>query len=373
MGFLVDGHTPMSDFELVLRRVAHGARLIGLGWWVSLGLFTLLGDTAENPQWVIISIGLGVAWAIGTTLVYRTDPSLTTSRLLVGGDLVLAVFAVTFGQSLAGTETNFYGGMPILAVVVAAIRGPRSAWVAAVTLAVVTGGDLTVDALASGNVVVPVSQIFVYLAGAFIATWAVGVLRRSDEQIRSATEALARSQERTQIFEHLHDSVLQTLALIQKAADRPGDVVSLARGQERELREWLYGSERGHEGGLADDVRRTATEVEERYGVPVDVIMVGDLAGGPVVEALAGAVREATVNSAKHSGAPLISVFVEVSDGRVAAFVRDRGTGFDPDLVDTDRRGISDSIRGRLQRVGGTAVLRTGEGRGTEWSLEAPT
>jgi signal transduction histidine kinase len=377
------GADSTDEFESVLRRVAQGARLLGFGWWAVLGLLTLLDRSAGAPQWVVVSIGLAVAWGIGTSVVYRTDPTLTTSRLLVGGDLALAVFALTLGTALsAGTEltatglaqveSTFYGGMPILAVVVAAIRSRRAAWISAVTLAGVTGGDLTLDAVGNRAILGPMSQIIVYIAGAFIATWAIGVLRRADHRMRSTTEALARSTERTQIFEHLHDSVLQTLALIQKAADRPADVTSLARRQERELREWLYGSQRRDHGGLADLIRRSSSDVEDRYGVPVDVVVVGDLAASPRVEALAGAVREAIVNAAKHSGAPQISVYVEVQPDRVVAYVRDRGRGFDPDSVGTDRRGISDSIRARMQRVGGSASVRTGRERGTEWSLEAP-
>jgi signal transduction histidine kinase len=377
------GADSTDEFESVLRRVAQGARLLGFGWWALLGLLTLLDRSAGSPQWVMVSIGLAVAWGIGTSMVYRTDPTLATSRLLVGGDLTLAVFALTLGTALsAGTdltatglaqvESTFYGGMPILTVVVAAIRSRRAAWISAITLAVVTGGDLTLDAVGNRTVLGPMSQIIVYVAGAFIATWAIGVLRRADHRMRSTTEALARSTERTQIFEHLHDSVLQTLALIQKAADRPADVTSLARRQERELREWLYGSQRHDQGGLVDLIRRSSSDVEDRYGVPVDVVVVGDLPASPRVEAMAGAVREAIVNAAKHSAAPQIAVYVEVEADRVVAYVRDRGRGFDPESVGTDRRGISDSIRARMQRVGGSASVRTGRERGTEWSLEAP-
>jgi signal transduction histidine kinase len=358
---------PVSEFELVLRRVAQGARLLAMAWWVVLGIVTLVGGSTGDPQWVLVAIALAVIWAVATSMVYRSDPILATARPLIAGDLALAVFGVTIALTLAEAG-NFYGGMPILMVVIAAVRSARSAWITAIVLAVVTGGDL----LEADDLVVPVAQILVYLAGAFIANWAIGTLRSSDEQIRAATESLARSRERTQIFEHLHDSVLQTLALIQRAADRPTDVVSLARRQERELRDWLYGSASESRGGLGDEIRRVAADVEERYGVPVDVVVVGEADAGDAVAALAGALREAAVNAAKHSNAQGISVYVEVADGRVTGYVRDRGDGFDPGAVGSDRRGISDSIRARMQRVGGAATLRTHPGRGTEWTLEAP-
>jgi signal transduction histidine kinase len=365
---------PTPDLDPVLQRVAQGARLLGFGWWAALGVFTALANTAERPEWVVISIGLALAWMAVSVVSYRADPTLVTSAGMVAGDLVLAGFALTFGTVLSvGTDgTTFYGGMPILTVVVAAIRSRRAAWTSAITLATITGGDLTFDAIASRDVVVPVSQIFVYVLGAFIAIWALDVIRRSDAQIRAAAEALARSQERSRISEHLHDSVLQTLALIQKASDRPPEVVSLARRQERELREWLYGTDRGDGGGLGDLVRRSAADVEDRYGIPVEVVVVGDLVPGPVADAIAGAAREAMVNAAKHSGSSRISVYVEVAADGVRAFIRDRGTGFDPASVAVDRRGISDSIEARMQRAGGRATVRTSPDRGTEWSLEAP-
>jgi signal transduction histidine kinase len=368
---VIFGEDNSGGFESVLRRVAQGARLLGFGWWAVLGAITLIDGVAGRPEWVMISIGMALAWAAATTVVYRTDPTQATSSGVVVGDLLLAVFALTIGTALSQVETTYYGGMPILVVVVAAIRSSRWGWVSATVLAVVTGGDLTLDAIANRNVLVPMSQIIVYVAGAFIATWSIRVLRSSDRQIRTATEALARSRERTQIFEHLHDSVLQTLALIQRAAERPADVTALARRQERELREWLYGPEKRDQGGLDDLVRRSASDVEERYGLPVDVVVVGDAPAGPVVEALAGAIREAIVNSAKHSGAPQVSVFVEATGDRVVAYVRDRGVGFHPGRVGADRRGISDSILARMTRVGGAASVRSGPDRGTEWSLEA--
>jgi signal transduction histidine kinase len=201
-----------------------------------------------------------------------------------------------------------------------------------------------------------------------------------------------RSEERAEIAAHLHDSVLQTLALIQRHTES-GDEESaavrevrrLARRQERELREWLYG-ERERPAGPQDAVeapehrcfaaalRAAAGEVEDAFAVTVAPVLVGDAAHDPRTAALVAAAREAMVNAAKHAGVEEISVYAEVEDapGTVAVFVRDRGRGFDPETVPDDRHGLADSIRARVERQGGTVRVRTTPGEGTEVALTLP-
>jgi signal transduction histidine kinase len=359
-----------GEFEAVLRRVAHGARLLGLGWWALLGML-VLADQPNVVRWpVIASVIVAIAWASAATVRYRKDPFSTTAAASIALDLGAAVLAVV-APALAGTGTLFYGGFPFIVVVVASIRSARAGWASGATLSAIVVVQLLISESSADDFAFPVSQVLVYLAGAFITTWAVGVLRRSDAEMIAAREALARAEERADISRHLHDSVLQNLALIQKAADRPAEVVTLARRQERELREWLYGGASPSAGSLGELMRRIGADVEERYGVPTDVVSVGDVgAGGPVVEALLGAAREAMVNAAKHSEADRVSVYVEAADGRVRVYVRDRGTGFDPGSAAADRHGISESIVGRLEKVGGSATVRTQPGKGAEWLLE---
>jgi signal transduction histidine kinase len=180
-----------------------------------------------------------------------------------------------------------------------------------------------------------------------------------------------RSQERAEVAAHLHDSVLQTLALIQKSAGSPAEVQRLARGQERELRTWLYTSRAG-EGTLSRALEVAAGEVEQAHQVAVDVVAVGDVEMSERTTALVAATREAMVNAAKHSGAPTVDVYGEVEPGQVTVFVRDRGSGFDVEAVPEDRHGLSGSVVGRMQRHGGTAVIRSAPGEGTEVRLEMP-
>ncbi len=180
-----------------------------------------------------------------------------------------------------------------------------------------------------------------------------------------------RSQERAELAAHLHDSVLQTLALMQRRAADPKEVAALARRQERELRAWLNdgGAAPGGPRTFATALQAAATEVEDAHGVPVDVVAVGDCALDAPAEAVLGAAREALVNAAKFAGEGPVSVYAEAGEERLEVFVRDRGPGFDPASVPGDRRGLRESILGRMRRHGGEAVVHTGTGDGTEVEL----
>ncbi|GAA1498307.1 ATP-binding protein [Paeniglutamicibacter kerguelensis] len=176
-----------------------------------------------------------------------------------------------------------------------------------------------------------------------------------------------RAAERADIAAHLHDSVLQTLALIQKRSQDPAQVLTLARAQERELRQWLYNTQEPEEGEITEAIRREAAEVEELYLVSINVVAVGECSGLGGHDALLQATREAMTNAAKHAGGT-ISVYVEASPGRAEVFVRDRGDGFEVDQVSDDRHGVRESIIGRMERNGGSASIRS-SGDGTEVHL----
>ncbi|MGH2718644.1 MAG: sensor histidine kinase, partial [Actinomycetota bacterium] len=186
-----------------------------------------------------------------------------------------------------------------------------------------------------------------------------------------------RSEERAEMAAHLHDSVLQTLALIQRS-DQPREMVALARSQERELRAWLMGKEPAVVDGslppatVAQAIEKVGATIELQFKVPVEVVTVGDAPLDERLQAIVDATREGVVNAAKHSGADQISLYVEVEPQSVTAFVRDQGCGFDPEAADPDRRGIAHSIRGRMQRAGGTAAIVSEPGGGTEVQLVLP-
>jgi signal transduction histidine kinase len=200
-----------------------------------------------------------------------------------------------------------------------------------------------------------------------VAPWAVRLTRDlADERAARVREA-----DRAEIAAHLHDSVLQTLALIQQKADPASEASRLARAQERELRDWLFAGSPGAEVQLADELRRIAAVIEQEYAARIEVVAVGQ-SPSSVPDALLGAAREAMLNAARHAGGT-VSVYLESSPAAVELTIADRGPGFTLDDIPSDRMGVRESILGRMRRIGGTADLSRGPGgTGTEVRLFLP-
>jgi signal transduction histidine kinase len=208
--------------------------------------------------------------------------------------------------------------------------------------------------------------VAVVVLGVIFAPWIVRLIR----SLTTERAERIRSQERAEVAAHLHDSVLQTLAMVQRRSGDPQEVAAIARRQERELRAWLAGRPApGQAARLAPALEAAAAEVEERYGVPVEVVVVGDRDLDPAVEAMVAAAREAMTNAAKFGRGSPVDVYAESGDGRTQVFVRDRGPGFDPKRLPSDRRGVRESIVGRMERHGGRASITSGAGTGTEVEL----
>ncbi|HWG56304.1 MAG TPA: PspC domain-containing protein [Gaiellaceae bacterium] len=186
--------------------------------------------------------------------------------------------------------------------------------------------------------------------------------------------ARVRSEERAEVAARVHDSVLQTLALIQRHAQEPQRVAALARRQERELRGWLYGDLPIGNGAasVVAALSAAAADVEEVHGVRVELATAGDCPVDERVEAAVLAAREAMTNAAKFAGVGEIDVYAEVTEDAVAVFVRDRGSGFDRAGVPPGRRGLVDSVERRLERAGGCATITSAPGEGTEVELRVP-
>jgi signal transduction histidine kinase/phage shock protein PspC (stress-responsive transcriptional regulator) len=299
---------------------------------------TSLGVPLELAGPVLLAAaGVALIWTLGDDAERRRLQSLPSraplvERLSAPGSRGRAVRVVAGVLLVAAGVVTFLAGRGDLAS-----AGP---------------GLLAVAVVALGVVVV---------AGPFL--WRL--LRERDAERRERIV----SQERADVAAHLHDSVLQTLALIQKQADDPRSVVRLARAQERDLRGWLYGGPGEPAVSLAAALREVAAQVEEAHGVPVELVSVGDAALDDDLAALVAATREAVVNAAKHSGASVVDVYAESTADEVDVFVRDRGKGFDPDTVPADRLGLRGSVVGRVERHGGRARIRTAPGEGTEVRL----
>ncbi len=368
--------------QLALRRVVVGYRVVSLVWLAVLGIVVLVGGSdvrAERPGLVVATLAVATAWTVLTAVVALRAPGWLSSPAWIVADIAIAAGTIA-APALAGTRLAFYGGYPFSTVVTAVYgRGVAGAVVSAIALS--AAGTARLRATGESVLAAVNNGALLYLFGAGVIAWGVEVLRRAELQRRAYEAELAgereerrRSAERAETAAHLHDSVLQTLALLQRRSDDPAAVTSLARRQERELRDWLAGggppalAPLTYRGAMED----AAAEVEHDHRVAIEVVVVGDVALDDRLSALVAATREALVNAAKHAGVDRIALYAEV-DGAVArAFVRDRGAGFDPESAQRDGRGVRESIIGRLDRQGGTASIRSTPGAGTEVALSLP-
>ncbi|GAB88093.1 ATP-binding protein [Gordonia rhizosphera] len=329
--FCPPGHdtAPPSPGE---RRQAYGLAIVGLVAMSVVGFAASGTPAAYLVPFVFVAVGASLVWReFDTSRASPRTPVLTWTRLIGGALLVI-------------------GGLVVI----------------------VLAGDQNFGGLSTTLLAVAATLIGVLLLT--VPLW-MQMLRALNEE----RAARIRNAEREEIASHLHDSVLQTLALIQKQAGKPDEVARLARSQERELRGWLFGDPAQRAGSLSASLQGVGAEVEDDYGIEVDVITVGDLRPDdePPADrrrwtALVGATREALINAAKHSGERKVDVYGEVTDDQVEVFVRDRGVGFDQDLIDDDRQGIARSIRARMQRVGGEVAIDSTPGRGTNVRLTMP-
>ena len=222
-----------------------------------------------------------------------------------------------------------------------------------------------------------VSDVYDVLISAALGVVGLGItlgpwIWRLTNDLSDERAERVRTQERADLAAHLHDSVLQTLALIQKNATDAPTVARLARSQERDLRAWLFESTPAGDRTLAGALREVVREIEDTYGVDVELVTVGDVDLDEELTPLVAAAREAVTNAARHAGTPTVDIYAEVSPDRVEVFVRDRGRGFDPEVVPADRQGVRNSILDRMSRHGGTAEIRSTPETGTEVRLQLP-
>jgi signal transduction histidine kinase len=308
---------------------------------------------------------------------------LALGSLTIGGLLLLHALGLGFGPGLAVPLAVVGIGVAILWR--QADDDARQRWRAATgahrltgaarvgvgaALVIVGAGAILVGPARMGGTTGGLVAALVVVAGLALVSspWWLQMAR----ELSAERNARIREQERAEVAAHVHDSVLHTLTLIQRHVDDPREVTRLARSQERELRGWLYRGRADPDQDLAAALERAAAEVEDAHGIAIEVVVVGDCPMDEHLAALRDAAREALVNAAKYAGGAPVSLYAEVEPDQVTAFVRDRGPGFDPDDVPEDRLGLRQSVRGRMSRNGGTAVVRSAPGDGTEVQLEMP-
>ena len=333
------------------RQQGIGLILLGIGLTVAIGSYGVL------PAWLTGPLGMAL---VGAAVVWREADEAQRRRWRQGG-----VAGALSSSSRAGMVRIIAGS----------------------TLVVIGLSVFLGEVGSVGEMQFAVLAVLATLVGVAVLTvpWWLRLVR--DLNVERASRI--RSQERAEIAAHLHDSVLQTLALIQKQSGSSREVKRLARGQERELRTWLYGPDgygRTNRSGdpvdsasrevlaetLSGELGRVCGEVEDTFAIDVQKVVVGDCEVDERLAAQLAAAREAIVNAAKHAAVAEVSVYAEVEPERVSVYVRDRGAGFDPEEVSADRHGLADSIRGRMERNGGRVRLRSKPGEGTEVQMEMP-
>lgn len=319
----------------------------------------------------VVSVAMVVA---GCLLVLRE------AGLWLGDAVMWSVGLAAFGSAILWTRADD-GGRARLAKLASRLpRTPAEAMTGRSRGRLVVGALLVVAGMATfiaantsldaiRNVAFAV-MVTAAGVGLILGPWIYELVR----QLSTERRERIRSEERAEVAAHLHDSVLQTLAMIQRAPT-PQEMTSLARRQERELRSWLYG--RSREAAAASDtlsaaVDAMASRIEGRHHVPVETVIVGDAPMDDRLRALVDAAGEAMNNAAKHSGAGSVSVYVEAVDDSVGVYVRDEGSGFDASSLAPDRRGIAESIVGRMERNGGVATVTSEPDAGTEVHLVMP-
>jgi signal transduction histidine kinase/phage shock protein PspC (stress-responsive transcriptional regulator) len=371
--FGIDPVLVRTAFVVLATAAGAGVALYLLAWGLSHEPQPGEPAPRRRPGGARSAVALGLI-VFGLLLVLRE------ARIWFGDTLVWPValagagFAVLWTRSDSSDRARWAAarrrlpGNPLEAVFagrVSFVRVAVGALLVAAGMGAFLGGN---EALAVLPTVLLAIGVTITGLALILGPWIVRLTRQLGEERRQRI----RSEERAEVAAHLHDSVLHTLALIQRADAAP-EVTTLARRQERELRAWLYGRPDGSGGErLSDAIEAMADRVEQHHQVAVDAVVVGDRPMDEHARAIVQACQEAVVNAAKHSGSAQVSVYVEVEPEAITAFVRDQGKGFDPAAVPEDRRGIAESIRGRMRRHGGSATVASEPGEGTEVTLHLP-
>ena len=337
----------------------------GLGGFLYLALWLVAFDKVEDrqPRPIEPSQTLGLAAAFSGLLLMLGAIGWWPNPVLV-----LTIAALAFGTAaLVGTSRP----APLAGLFDPGVEKPSR-------IRLLVGVVLLMGGLSMLNIrlggIFEFSTVFIAIAvtGVGIAVAFGPWVRRLLGDLNAERNERIRQEERAEVAAHLHDSVLQTLALIQRSDD-PGRMSMLARHQESELRDWLYGTAPLDGIDLVSTaLKGAAAKIEETHQVPVDVVTVGDYPVDDSSRALVGAATEAMVNAAKHSGADRMSLYFEADEDELSVFVTDQGSGFDVGSVRDDRRGIADSIQGRVEKAGGTVEIDSEPGEGTEVVLRMP-
>lgn len=360
--------------------IVRGLAVFRWAAWAWMALVLVLGRNQLRPgrAWLaVLLVGAALGLTALATVLLRSRPDRLLHPAMVGAELVIgAALVVGDGivyeqghvfstQQSLGVAWPLFGVLSAGAAFGALAGGVAGALIGAARLGGTLANGVRLDQITGGRVASHVTTLLVFsLAGAMVG-YVVTLLRRAEHEVATA-------QAREEVARTLHDGVLQTLAVVERRTEDPA-LARLAREQERELREWLFGREPAQATGLAPALRVAAARFEDAYGGRVQVLVPDDLPplDNTRCEALAGAVGEALANAGKHGGACRVTVYVEPDGGGVFCSVKDDGRGYDP-MLTTEGVGLRRSIRGRMEDVGGRVEVVTAPGRGVEVRLWLP-
>jgi signal transduction histidine kinase len=340
-----------------------------LAWaWMAFVLLVSRGDLEGGRPWLALALiaAAFVATAVTGVLV-RTDPDRLLATQTIVGELAVG-FALGAGDdwAFAGPHPQSLGSVwPIAGVLTAGVRwGGRGG----ATAGAVVGLGGIFGALVEERSTEAVDLTISVLSSSVLYALAGGVAGYAVVKMREAEREISMVRAREEVARTLHDGVLQTLAVVQRRASDP-ELARLARDQERELREYLFGAETAG-GELGPRLRQVVARFEDHFDARAQVIVAEDLPklAGARVDALAGAVAEALTNSGKHGAASTVTVYAE-PDGETGVFcsIKDDGQGFGPEAP--EGVGLARSIRARIEEVGGRVEVDGNPGRGTEVRL----
>lgn len=350
-----------------LRRIVLLFRVLGWVWMAILVVLTLISDSNVDVTVAGGALVMITGWTAFTIWTATTSDRMRSTWFVLS-DIAIALLAGA-ATTLSGAADLFHGGYPMSTLAVTAYAFNLRATLAAALLLTV---EQVVVHVVDGRGVLPAVGSIVFIVFAIMLGWAFDQLRLQErrrlevqEELDEANTARVRHEERLDLANRLHDSVLQTLTALRRDADDPSQVRYLSRRQERQLRSTISEYRSPHPQSTRAAIQGMCDEVEDIYRIEIDSIIRGDAEVDGNHEMILAAAREALINAVKHSGVNTVDLYAELADDRVQVFVRDRGRGFDPATVPTGR-GLDHSLRGRAEAVNAVVNLTTEPGAGTE-------
>jgi signal transduction histidine kinase len=372
--------------------------------WASFAFMTIaavvrLNEFAE-PEIALATVVLTGAWNVWFTLTAGWRRRIDLIVDLAVAVALLPISGVVMANEAVTEQLFFATQYPAtVALTIGAATGVVGGLVAGLTLSAGLVWSRVVNGIALDAIDGP--QWGDMLNGAFYflsAGAAAGVVRRAlltsaAERSRALEEAsrqhdrAVRLAERDALGREIHDSVLQALALVGKrgkeltatasiSSDDVHELVELAGRQEHALRSLLSEPPGEPPAGMVSVKGVLDTVAGTVDGVAVTVTAVGSpWASAALMKELAGAVHEALDNVEQHARATRATVYVEAIDRELVISVRDDGVGFRYDeqrLAREGKLGVLKSMKGRVEDLGGTMLVQSDRGRGTEIEFRLP-